>query len=157
LRLVGGREQLPRQLLQADADAVVFLPDADQFSHPGLERLVALAQYQHLALDQRDGPAAVRMTDAHLGQQVGVLVEEIRVAVKPVGHLHVIQFRHRLLHVLQFCRGFLPRVGRRSDRGFGRKLALRVALPINRLCGGSWKGGLRDWTHVALVGCWYRG
>ena len=27
------------------------------------------------------------------------------------------------------------------------------ALPIDRLCGGSWKGGLRDWTHVALVGC----
>ena len=73
------------------ADGVVLLADADQFGHPGFERLVALAQHQHLALDQRDRAATVRMAQLDLGKHVGMLVEEVGMAVKPVGHQHVVQ------------------------------------------------------------------
>ena len=75
-----------RQAMDAIREPVVGARDIHQLLQLALERLVALAQHFHLALDQAHGGAGVaQMRQAQLGEQGAVALEEIRIGLQILG------------------------------------------------------------------------
>src|SRR6185503_6606130 len=75
----GERYREPVDLL---ADGVVFLAELDQLAEPRLQHLHLVAQRHRLALGERNGAAAMGMRHVDRFDEIGMLVEELRVGAQ---------------------------------------------------------------------------
>jgi hypothetical protein len=89
-----GRNGLPSLL----ADRVVVLAELQQLAELALDELELLAQRHRLALRKRDRAAAVGMRNLDLLQELGMLVEELRVRAQ----------EHRDVVRAHSCCSFIP-------------------------------------------------
>ena len=71
--------------MQLLADGVVLAAVADQLAHPAFELGVLFAQRDDLPLGDRDRVPAVRMRHEDLGEEVGVIGEELRALLQVLG------------------------------------------------------------------------
>src|ERR1700733_2961806 len=84
-------EQALREAVYALGERVVGARDLHQFLQLTLERLIALAQYLHLALDQADRCAGVaHVRQPQLSEQRSVTLEEIRIGRKIIRDARVV-------------------------------------------------------------------
>ena len=68
-------------------DDVVFFAEADQFAKLSFKQFHLVAQNPHLPLDQRHGTCAVRVGKFHLGQQLGMVDDEIGMVMQIIGDI----------------------------------------------------------------------
>jgi hypothetical protein len=67
------------------ADRVVLFAELEKLAQAALEQLQLLAQRDRLALGERDRAPAVRVRHADGLEEVGMLVEELRVGAQVAG------------------------------------------------------------------------
>ena len=78
----GGGDHRDTETVHLFADRIVLLAELEQLVHFDLELLVLVAQAQHLALRDRDGPSAVRVRDHHVRHQFRMLFKELRMILQ---------------------------------------------------------------------------
>ena len=68
--------------MHALADAVVLFAELYQLAQLAFEQPRFFAQGEHLPLRQRNGAAAMRVREVHGGEELGMLLEELRVLLQ---------------------------------------------------------------------------
>src|SRR5579859_4011974 len=72
------------------ADGIVFLAELEELGEFSLKDLRLLAQRQRLALGERDGAAAVGVRHLDVLQELGVLLEKLRVGAEELSDVVVV-------------------------------------------------------------------
>ena len=68
--------------MHALADAVVLFAELDQLAQLALEQPAFSRNVSTWRSDERNGAAAMRMREVHGGEQLGMLLEELRVLLQ---------------------------------------------------------------------------